>query len=71
MTEKKWQQGTKKAICKNCGKKIYHAKSHDCWYHCNDDNDICNAHGSINPKTLFDKAEPKENLEEARHSPLA
>ena len=47
-----------KAICKNCGKKIY-LSGHDVWYHCNDDRDICNANKSIDFKHLFDKAEPK------------
>lgn len=56
-----WQEGTKKAVCKNCGKKIYHAKGHDCWYHCNDDNDICNANKPLDFKHIFDKAEPDNN----------
>ena len=63
--EKKWQHGTEKAICKNCGKKIYHAKGHNCWYHCNDDNDICRANKPVDFKRLFDKAEPKLNSEKA------
>lgn len=58
--EKKWQQGTKKAVCKNCGRKIYLADTHNCWYHCNDDNDICRAYESINVTTLFHKAEPMQ-----------
>jgi hypothetical protein len=79
MENKTWQEGTKKAMCNNCNKEIYLAKKHDCWYHCNDDNDICRANKPVDFNHLFDKAEPKLNLEvkqeamqsEARHSSQA
>lgn len=64
METKTWQEGTKKAKCKNCGKDIYLAKCHDCWYHCNDDRDICRAREKVDSNNfnhLFDKAEPELN----------
>lgn len=57
MGEQEYKEGNK-AICKNCGKKIY-LSGHGCWYHCNDDRDICNATKPMNFDHLFDKAEPK------------
>jgi len=56
--------GTKKTYCKNCHRLIYKAKYHDCWYHCNDDNDICNANKPLSFDTFFDLAEPKLNKKE-------
>lgn len=46
--------------CKNCGKEIYQS-SDGTWYHTEDDYEICNANGAVNPARFFDRASPSKD----------